>query len=111
MNEDAVTRLDFECISNVFDCIIYIAMITCLWNKKWYEHSTTQFCPKESQCGKLGQFAMPDTCENWLGLVNSYVYHAHQTPEIYRLLLDNGIVTFRRQVIIWATSVWYSKTW
>ena len=26
---------------------------------------------------------MPETCENWLGLVNSYVYNARQAPEIY----------------------------
>ena len=26
---------------------------------------------------KLGQFAMSETCENWLGFVNSYVYYTH----------------------------------
>ena len=26
--------------------------------------------------------AMPETCENWLGLVNICVYYAHQTREI-----------------------------
>ena len=26
---------------------------------------------------------MPETCENWLGLVNSCVYYAFQTHEIY----------------------------
>ena len=26
---------------------------------------------------KLGQFAMPETCENWLGLVNSCIYYAY----------------------------------
>ena len=25
---------------------------------------------------------MPETCEDWLGLVNSYVYCAYQTHEI-----------------------------
>ena len=35
---------------------------------------------------KLGQFAMPETCDNWLGLVKSYVYYAHQTYEIYQAL-------------------------
>ena len=29
---------------------------------------------------------MPDTCENWLGFVNSYVYSTHQTREIYQVL-------------------------
>ena len=29
---------------------------------------------------------MPETCENWLGLVNSRVYYAHQTHEIYQVL-------------------------
>ena len=35
-----------------------------------------------SQCWKLGQYAMPETCENWFGLVNIYVYYAHQSPAI-----------------------------
>ena len=39
------------------------------------------------QCEKLVRFAKPDTCENWLGLVKSCVYYAHQTHEIYQLLL------------------------
>ena len=29
---------------------------------------------------------MPETCENGLGLVNIYVYHACQTHEIYQVL-------------------------
>ena len=29
---------------------------------------------------------MPVTCKNWLFLSNSYVYYAHQTHEIYKLL-------------------------
>ena len=29
---------------------------------------------------------MPETCENWLGRVNSCVYYARQTREIYQLL-------------------------
>ena len=29
---------------------------------------------------------MPNTCENWLDLVNSYNYYAHQTPKIYQVL-------------------------
>ena len=35
---------------------------------------------------KLGQFAMDETCENWLGLVNNCVYYAHKTCEIYQVL-------------------------
>ena len=27
---------------------------------------------------------MPKSCENWLGLVNSCIYYAHQTREIYQ---------------------------
>ena len=38
------------------------------------------------QCKKLGQFAMPETCENWLGLLNSCVWYAHHTCEIYQVL-------------------------
>ena len=30
---------------------------------------------------------MPETCNNWLGFVNSCVYHAHQTCEIYHVVL------------------------
>ena len=37
-------------------------------------------------CWKLGQFHMPETCENWLSLVNIYIYYAHQTHEIYQVL-------------------------
>ena len=29
---------------------------------------------------------MPETCENWLGLVNNYIYFARQTREIYQVL-------------------------
>ena len=39
-----------------------------------------------SRCFKLGQFAMPKTCEKWFGHVNSYVYCACQTHEIYQVL-------------------------
>ena len=38
------------------------------------------------QCQKLRQFAMPKTCEYWLGLVNSCVDYAWQTHEIYQIL-------------------------
>ena len=34
---------------------------------------------------------MPETCENWLGYVNSCVYYyAHQACEIYQVLLYSG---------------------
>ena len=29
---------------------------------------------------------MPESCENWLGLVNSCIYYALQTQEIYEVL-------------------------
>ena len=35
---------------------------------------------------KLGQFAMPETCEDWLGLLNICIYYAWQTHEIYQVL-------------------------
>ena len=35
---------------------------------------------------KIGQFAMSRTCEKLLGFVNSYVYYACQTREIYQVL-------------------------
>ena len=34
----------------------------------------------------LGQFGVPDTCENWLGLANSCAYYAWQPHEIYQVL-------------------------
>ena len=38
------------------------------------------------QCSRLGQFVMPETCGNWLGLVNTCAYYAHQTRGIYQVL-------------------------
>ena len=29
---------------------------------------------------------MPETCENWLGFVNSCIYYARQTHKIYHVL-------------------------
>ena len=29
---------------------------------------------------------MPEACENWLGLVNSCIYYARQTRDIYHVL-------------------------
>ena len=37
-------------------------------------------------CKKLGQFAIPDTCEKCLGIVNNCVYFVHQTREINQVL-------------------------
>ena len=34
----------------------------------------------------LGQFGMPETCENWLGVANSCVYYAPQSHKIYQVL-------------------------
>ena len=31
----------------------------------------------------MGQFAVPETRDNWLGSVNSFINYAHQTREIY----------------------------
>ena len=39
-----------------------------------------------SSIKKTGQVAMPKTSENWLSLVNSCVYYACQTCEIYQVL-------------------------
>ena len=43
------------------------------------------------QCKNLGQFAMPETCENWLDLENSCIYYARQTCEIYQYCLTQWI--------------------
>ena len=42
---------------------------------------------------------MPETCENWLGLVNSCVYYAHQTREIYQVLPYS--MDFKAPVELW----------
>ena len=52
-----------------------------------------------SQCLKLRQFAMPETCENWLGLVHSWVYYARQTPKIDQVLPYS--VDFRAPDELW----------
>ena len=51
------------------------------------------------QCWKLGQFAMPDTFENWLGLVNSWFYRVHHTREIYQALPN--LVDFKAPMGLW----------
>ena len=38
------------------------------------------------QCKKLGQFDVPETCENWLDPVNSCSYYACQTCAINQVL-------------------------
>ena len=40
----------------------------------------------ELQRQLLGTFSMSETCENWLGPVNSYVYHAQHSCKIYKVL-------------------------
>ena len=44
---------------------------------------------------------MPETCENWLGLVNSCVYYVRQseTHEIYQVLLYS--VDFKAPQELW----------
>ena len=49
--------------------------------------SCTHYSPYiNSRVLKIGTFAMLETCENWLGLVNSCVYYTHQICEIYQVL-------------------------
>ena len=42
---------------------------------------------------------MPEACENWLGLVNSCIYYAHQTHEINQVLSYS--VDFKAPVELW----------
>ena len=42
---------------------------------------------------------MPETCENWPGLVNSCIYYAHQTHEIYQVLPSS--VDFKAPMELW----------
>ena len=49
-------------------------------------YSSSVINSDSSSVEKLGQFAMPETGEIWLGIVNSCVYCARQTREIYQVL-------------------------
>ena len=51
------------------------------------------------QCKKLGQFAMPKTWEDLSSLVNSCVYYARQTCEIYQILPYS--VDFKAPAELW----------
>ena len=51
------------------------------------------------QYWELRHFAMPETCNNGLGLVNSCVYYAHQTREINQALPHS--VDFKASVELW----------
>ena len=42
---------------------------------------------------------MSETCENWLGIVNSCIYYASQTREIYQVLPYS--VNFRAPGELW----------
>ena len=52
-----------------------------------------------SRLHQLEQFALPNTCENWLSLVNSCVYYACQTCEIYQVLPYS--VNFKAPTELW----------
>ena len=47
---------------------------------------------------KIRQFAMPGTCENLLGLVNSCVYYARQIKQIYQVLPYSVDVNAPREI-------------
>ena len=44
---------------------------------------------------------MPETYENWLSLVNSYVYYAHQTHEIYQVHVLPYSVDYKAPRELW----------
>ena len=48
----------------------------------WYQNDWN----KPRAVLKLGQFAMPEIYDNWIGLVNSFVDYARQTREVYRIM-------------------------
>ena len=55
----------------------------------WRHHEDRWMITRHSflgQCSKLEQFAVPETCGNWLGLVNSCIKYARQTHDIYLVL-------------------------
>ena len=46
---------------------------------------------------------MPETCENWLALVNSCIYYAHQTRETYKVHVLPYLVYFEAPGELWNT--------
>ena len=60
-----------------------------------------KICENDISVYKLGQFAISGTCENWLGLVNSCVYYAHQTREIYQIPVLTSAVDFKAPDELW----------
>ena len=46
---------------------------------------------------------MPETCENWLGLVNRFVWYVRQTREIYQALPSSYSVDFKAPEELWNT--------
>ena len=45
---------------------------------------------------------MSETCDNWFGFVNSYVYYACQTREIYQVL------PYSMDFKVWKSNEWDS---
>ena len=64
-----------------------------------HQERQQQQTPLPYQCKKCGQFVMPKTCENWLGPVNSCVYYARQTCNIYQVLSYS--VVFKAPLQLW----------
>ena len=63
----------------VMACCLRAPMSQC-WSKSMLHYDIPPVLKKS------GQFAMPETCENWLCLVNSHIYCVCQTYEIYQIL-------------------------
>ena len=54
----------------------------------------------------INQFAIPEACKNWLGLVNNCIYYTHHTHAIYQVLAYS--VDFKAHEKIWNP---LSKSW
>ena len=44
---------------------------------------------------------MPETCQNWLGLINIHIYNGHQTREIYQVLSNPVDFKDPRELELW----------
>ena len=49
---------------------------------------------------------MPETGENWFGLINSCIYYAHQTREIYQALPYSSDFKAHRKYLVNLVLFW-----
>ena len=68
--------------------------------KRFYCITAWNVIDVKKKVKNLGRFAMLETCEYWLGPVNSYDYYARQTREIYQTLPGSCEIHWVRQYLV-----------